>query len=212
MLRQFVMPDDDTVDIPHSTSFWVLLKLTHYMEDKFLCQMMIDRGDVESWPIEFLHPHKKNVRVNPAFHRQLCSFFDDLFGSDIHFVSPRINKYGRCLVNGMKFSSHFNSSDRGSVVKAMFVDENNQLFPFFGVVRFYFTVTTVIQQQPKTHQLAYVTWLKFKSQTPDSSKLYTVTREEYRHDRIISPRRFLGKCVLVAPKVNASHYLVSELS
>ncbi len=31
-----------------------------------------------------------------------------------------------------------NSTDRGSVVKVMFVDEDNELAPYYGIVRFYF--------------------------------------------------------------------------
>ena len=40
-------------------------------------------------------------------------------------------------------SSNFNSTDRGNVVKAMFVDIEGELTPYFGIVR-YFTATTVV--------------------------------------------------------------------
>ena len=46
-------------------------------------------------------------------------------------------KYGRCEFNGQKFSSDFNSTDRGSVVKGMFVDIDDKLCPYFGIVRYY---------------------------------------------------------------------------
>ena len=115
------------------------------------------------------------------------------------------------MVNGINFSSDFNSTDRGSVVKSMFVDTNNDLQPYFGVVRFYFTVNTVIMRQAKMHHLAYVSWLKFKPHNYELCKLYAVTNQEYRTDRILSPRRFLCRCVLVPPKENAAFSFVSEL-
>ena len=36
-------------------------------------------------------------------------------------MNPRIDKFGRCTVNGQTYSSDFNSTDRCSVVKAFFV-------------------------------------------------------------------------------------------
>ncbi len=117
---------------------------------------------------------------------------------DFEYLRPRITKYGRCSVNGQIFSSNFNSTDRGSIVKAMFVDNANELCPYFGIVRYYFTATAVVYNEPKLHYLSYVTWLKLKSDNPEPlSKLYITSTDIYRSDRIISPRRFLCRCVLI---------------
>ena len=63
----------------------------------------------------------------------------------------------------------------------MFVDETCMLCPYFGIVKFYFTVTAVICQQPKIHHLSYVHWMKFKSENADPlSDLYMVTRNFYQ--------------------------------
>lgn len=131
-------------------------------EKRFLYQQQVDRGQVKTWKMQFRHPCKQNIRIKPQFLRELQSFFEGLYGGDLKYVRPRITKYGRCFVNGQKFSSDFNSTDRGSVVKCMFVDGNNELSPYFGVVRFYFTITTLTQQGIIDHSLAYVTWLKFR--------------------------------------------------
>ncbi len=48
-------------------------------------------------------------------------------------------------------------------MKTMFVENTNELVPYFGRVRFFFTVTAVIDQEPKTNFLSYVTWMKFKA-------------------------------------------------
>lgn len=112
--------------------------------------------------MNFMHSRKLNVRVTLAFLGEMHAFFSNLYGSDCEYIQPRISKFGRCQVNGETFSSDFNSTDRSSIVQSMFVDINNELAPYFGIVRFYFTVTAVIKQQPKLHQLAYVTWLKFR--------------------------------------------------
>lgn len=205
--------DADTQDFNCTHSATVLFILSYSFDDKFEFQMILDRGNVSDWPVHFMHPCKLNVRVTPAFLGELRTFFNKLYGNECEYVQPRIGKYGRCIVNGQKFSSDFNSTDRGSIVKAMFVDGNNELAPYFGIVRFYFTVTTVINAERRTHQLAYVTWLKFRSLNPERlSKLFRVTNQEYQGDRIISPRRFICRCVLVSTKPTVPLYFVSELS
>ena len=125
--------------------------------------MEVDRGEVVDWPIEFKHPCKRNLKINPTLMSELRAFFASLYGSDLEYIQPRIDQYGRCVVNGVIFSSDFNSTDRGSIVKCMFTNTSNELEPFFGVVRFYFTVNTVINSQAKMHRLTYVTWLKFRA-------------------------------------------------
>ncbi len=95
--------------------------------------MMLDRGEVEDWPMELKHPCKRNVRINSTFKTELRA---GLYGSDItYYIRPRIDKFGRCIVNGINYSSDFNSTDRGSVVKSMFVDTTNELAPYFGVMQ-----------------------------------------------------------------------------
>lgn len=180
--------------------------------DRFLCQQTVDKGDVVDWPVELLHPTKRNVKISPEFFTELKTFFQDLYGDDFDYVPPRINKHGRCSVNGQTFSSNFNSTDRNSTVKCMFVDNTNELSPYFGIVRFFFMVTTVVQQQPKCHYLAYITWLKFHSSNPDPlSQLYTVRKDFYTTDRIVSPRRLLRRCSLLSPRSSEAFFFVSEL-
>lgn len=97
-------------------------------------------------------------------------------------------------------------------MKCVFVDNTNLLTPYFGVVRFYFSVAVVVGQERCMHQLAYVTWLKFRTSGPDPiSKLYTVTKDLYQSDRIVSLRRLLGRCILVTPNPAVNQSLVSEL-
>ena len=79
-------------------------------------------------------------------------------------------------------------------MKVMFVDRNGELTPYFGIVRFYFSVTIVVQQKPVTHYLAYVTWLKFKWSSPDPvSHLHGVSNL-YQRERIISQKIFVPMC------------------
>ena len=52
-----------------------------------------------------------------------------LYGDCVQYVSPRINKYARCSVNGQVFLSNFNSTDRGSIVKALFALTDQSLHP-----------------------------------------------------------------------------------
>jgi hypothetical protein len=69
----------------------------------------------------------------------------------------------------MNFSSNFNSTDRASIVKAMFVDSAGELAPYFGSVRFFFKTKIVVNGESLRHELAYVTWMKFKYSGPNSS-------------------------------------------
>ena len=87
----------------------------------------------------------------------------------------------------MNFSSVFNATDRASVVKAMFVKvTNSDLHPYFGIVKYFFTVTVLVNQTPITHKLAYVNWLKFRNSMPDPlCKLYGVSKDTYQTDKII---------------------------
>ena len=214
-IKKFVeMPeDDDELFIPHSISFLLLLRMSKSHADKFETQVQVDRGDVCNWPVKFLHPKRQNVKIQQSFHQELTDFFEDLYGDKLEYMRPRINMYGRCIVNGQRFSSEFNATDRGNIVKAMFVDESNELAPFFGRVKFFFTATVIVEREPKSHYLAHVTWLKFKSDHPNiASKLYEVKNQYYARDRVISPRRFVCRCVLLAPKQNVPYFTVSELS
>lgn len=213
ILRDFVYPDDDEMQQPpYPQTLWVRTLLSGTSDDRLELQMLVDRGDVSDWPIELKHPCKLNVRIKGAIFTEIRTFFEGLYGNDLEYIQPRIHKYGRCMVNGQHFSSDFNSTDRGSVVKSMFVIDDGEIAPYFGIVRFYFKITTVVQHESKTHHLAYVSWLKFKSSRPEPlSNLYEVTKQLYLKDRIISPRRFLCRCVLVSPNTSLSVSLVSEL-
>lgn len=183
-IQQFLSTaNEEDYNVPFPLSYLVLSRLENTLDDKFEAQMALDRGDVEDWPVELKHPCKRNVRVNLTFMTELKTFFDGLYGLDLDYIRPRIDKYGRCTVNGINFSSDFNSTDRGSIIKSMFVDTNNELSPYFGVVRFYFKVATVIRTQVRIHQLAYVTWLRFTQyHHQHMCKLYGVTHQVYQGD------------------------------
>lgn len=75
----------------------------------------------------------------------------------VQYVSPRINKYyARCSVNGQIFSSNLNSTDRGSIVKALFALTDQSLHPYFGVVNFFFNVDAIINSEMTILSFAYV--------------------------------------------------------
>ena len=96
-------------------------------QDRFAFQRAIDQGDVQDWPIRMQHPSKCNVRVDEDFYQQIVEFCNNTYDGDV-YVKHQIDKYGRCSVNGQTFSS---DSDRGSIVKAMFVlKDNGNLHPY----------------------------------------------------------------------------------
>lgn len=210
-LKEALTDEELNID-SYPQMFWVLSFLRTDPAMRFACQQQVDKGEVANWPIKYLHPTKTKVKAYPEFLKDLHTFFEDVYGNSVNYISPRISKYGRCWVNGQKFSSEFNSTERGSVVKAMFVDTTNNLIPYFGVVKYYFTAIAIIDNCVKVHHLAYMTWIKFRSDDPEPlSQLYMVTNRYFKADRIISPRRFINRCVLVPPKADSSYYFVSEM-
>ena len=197
----------------HPMTFYVLALMNTVPCERFRAQQTVDRGDVENWPVELLHPCKMNVRINKAFFEELYSFFEGLYGASFQYLLPRITKYGRCKVNGQTFSSALNCTDRGCVVKSMFTENDESLSPYFGNVSFYFKATVVVDQKSKSHILSYIQWYKFKSKKVEPlSGLYTLkSKQFYQTDRIMSPRRFLCRCVLAATKPKAPYFFVSQL-
>ena len=215
-LREFISTGTEDAYQPSCPlTHLVMSVLEDFCEDKFQAQQKLERGDVQNWPIDFKNPCKKNVRLTPFYLGLLESFFEGIYeDGELEYVLPRIDMYGRCTVNGMNFSSDFNSSDRGNVVKAMFADTSNELTPYFGVVSFYFKATAMVLQEPKVHHLACVNWLKFRSYGQEKvTKLRGVNHKEfYQTDPMVSPRRFIRRCVLISPNPKVPLSLVSELS
>lgn len=195
----------------------VELMLSLLPEKRFEFQRKIDQGNVTMWPIKLLRPSKCNVKVDDIFYQQILDFCKATYDVEV-YVLPKIDKYGRCFVNGQTFSSDYSCTERGSLVKALFVlEENSALHPYFGIVRFFFQVhlklkdnynNTVIQD----HVLAYVTWMTFHSPEKDKiSGLFVVNNSYYERDRIVSPRRFIKRCTLVPVGKKSSSYNIAEL-
>ena len=114
------------------------------------------------------------------------------------------------------YSSDFNSTDRGSVVKAYFVlKDTNELQPYFGIISqtIFQTVTFTLHATDGTknevHQnlLAYVTWMCFKTPAIEK-KNWMLNNTFYEQDRVISPRRFVNRCALAPAGRNSSSYML----
>lgn len=126
-------------------------------------------------------------------------FFKDLYEDNtIINVKPFLDKFGCCFVNGHTYSSDYNSTDRGISGKTVFVlKDENELHPYFGVVRFFFrcyvrlifSMEGIENDVMKDTILAYVTWMTFAMPEINAMNgLYVVKNSFYERDRIISPR------------------------
>ena len=91
-------------------------------DSRFAFQRKIDQGNVADWPIELLHPSKCNLIIDTMFYEELVEFCKNTYDTEVH-IHRRMDKFGRCVVNDHMYSSEFNSTERGSIVKAMFVTE-----------------------------------------------------------------------------------------
>ena len=95
-------------------------------------------------------------------------------------------------------------------MKTMFVGDDNELVPYFDIVQFYFTITTVIRQQPRSHHLAYVTWLKFRTHSPEPAcKTISCDKPSIPWRQNTEPKEVFMPLCTVCPK---TYYLVSELT
>ena len=190
---------------------WAVSMFYAEPEDRFEMQQIVDKGEVDQsqWSMIFMHPKKLNVLMDREFLQAIKDALEALYGDCVQYVSPRINKYARYSVNGQVFSSNFNSTDRGSIVKAL---TDQSLHPYFGIVNFFFDVDAIIDSETRTCSFAYVFWFKFCTPSKESiSQLYMVKKTFYSGDHIVSPRRFLSRCVLLAPCKNENYYFVCEL-
>lgn len=92
------------------------------------------------------------------------------------FVPILTSLFARCSVNGQVFSSYFSYTDRGNIVKALFVLDDSSLHPYFGIVCFYFEVNFLLQlgseRCPRMLEFAYVSWFKFR--TPELDRVSTL--------------------------------------
>ena len=105
-------------------------------------------------------------------------FFASVYDYEV-YLSEFIDKFARCRVNGVTYSSDNNNSERGSIVKAMYVLSGTQeLHPYYGI---FFRITIRDKQLELENMsmefiyLAYVTWINFKAPERDKlSGLYVV--------------------------------------
>ena len=99
----------------------------------------------------------------------------------------------------------------------MFVlKENNELHPYYGCIQFSSESASHCDMMVsnKKYGNAYFhmfKWMSFKSYELDTlSGLHMVNNKFYEQDRITSPWRFAGRCVL-APAGKGSSFYVIEL-
>ena len=87
-------------------------------EDAYSYYRKIDNGSAATeWKFVFLANH---IKMSEDFYVELKEFCASVYDYEV-YLSEYIDKFARCIVNGVTYSSDYNSSDRGSIVKAMFV-------------------------------------------------------------------------------------------
>ena len=88
----------------------------------------------------YIHPRKYHIKMSEDFYVELNEFCANVYDYEV-CLSEFIDKFSRCIVNGVTYSSDYNSSDRGSIVKAMFVLTGTQeLHSYYGIIRFFFRI------------------------------------------------------------------------
>ena len=100
-LKEFVDTPADSDPQLHSypRTFWVLSALSSPPESRFDLQIVLDKGDVRNWPIKLHHPCKRNLRIEPSLLIELRRFFEDLYGSHLDYIQPRLHKYASTIIH-----------------------------------------------------------------------------------------------------------------
>ena len=136
-------------------------------EDVYSYYRKINNGSAATeWRFVFLHPSKYHIKMSEDFYVELKEFCASVYDYEV-YLSEYIDKFARCIVNGVTYSSDYNSSDRSSIVKAMFVLTGTQeLHPYYGIIHFFFRITIRHKQHELENMpmeyfyLAYVTWMR----------------------------------------------------
>ena len=197
----------------------VISMFANSTQDRYDLQQFIDKGDTSmfrfEWKVEYLLPTRLGVQVSKDFYLKLLSFYEHLYERSSITVLPRIDKHARCLVNGLSLTSDLHASDRSSIVKAYFAVIDSEPYPYFGIVRFFFKSSVMIKGDNssteiiKSYDLAYVQWFQFYNDSEDP--FFLITDDFYTGDEIISPRRFISRCILLKPYANSPYKFVVEL-
>ena len=88
-----------------------------------------------------------------------------------------------------------------TVISVMYIQESVNLDAVFLMDRCFLVILIHCQGLVVRFCFADVSWLKFRSGNVEPlSNLYTVTRDAYHHDHILSSRRFSCRCTLTSPK------------
>ncbi|KXJ09324.1 uncharacterized protein LOC110247141 [Exaiptasia diaphana] len=177
---------------------------------------------VNNWPVSMHSPQKRNVQVTLTFRNLLIAYFRKIY-ENMDIVHARIHKYGRCKVNGIMFTSSFNSTEKGNVVKAYFPvsDSDGDVSQLYGKVLFFFISKVYFKDnegksQSKMHNLAYVNWFEYSSLdlTSDEKKtgmLQVSSAFLDNFETIVNVRRLVSRCVLSSCKPKATSRFVIEL-
>ena len=149
-------------------------------------QKLVYKGEVDKsqCSVVFTHPKLIDRVYSNCTVQWLCSVCT--------------NKYRRHSVNGQIFSSNFNSTDRGSIVKVLFAIHCEffllMLMPLF-----------IVKLEP-AHLLIIIIFCTLSKEFV--SQIYKVKQNS--GDHIISPH--FSRCVLRSPCKGESYYFVCELS
>ena len=118
-------------------------------DDTFDRQRFVEMhaSDYNFFAPKMLPPQRTGKIMNDEMYLEAVSYFKDLFGDRLHYLSKTFNKFARCRVNGTGFNSMMNRSDRSSYAKvycAVNVDEQPQ--PYYCQLEFFFTMRAIIRR------------------------------------------------------------------
>ena len=132
----------------------------------------------------------------------LRQHFDDVFENCVVHISPRMDKYARCQVNGMCLSSSMNASERSSYAMAYCATNEKKNTPskYYCKIQFFLSVRLTVEdpsgdQRAMHMPLAYVDWYR-PCATDKNSGLDKVLPAFYKGNHVISVYRLVQRVIL----------------
>lgn len=121
----------------------------------------------------------KSVQIEITVHRMLKEYFNKVYKNSIRLVEARINRHGRCKVNGVTFSSLYNRTDKENTAMVYCVTDDGDrhvISHYYCTINFYLEATIRITtdgggEVSRMHQLAYVGWYAHANQDQEPDDL-----------------------------------------
>eukprot|EP00112_Aurelia_sp_Birch-Aquarium-sp1_P005247 Seg1595.2 transcript_id=Seg1595.2/GoldUCD/mRNA.D3Y31 product="hypothetical protein" protein_id=Seg1595.2/GoldUCD/D3Y31 len=142
-------------------------------------------------------PVRKGKLMDAPLEAEVGKKLELLFEGRPLYVSPRIDKYGVCEVNGLRFDSVMNRTERSSYAMCFCAEERNpKPRKFYCKMQFFFIVHVTLEENQQLElPFAFVDWYRPMSEDK-KSRLERVRKLFYKEDHLVGVHRLAQRVVI----------------